>query len=64
MNNHLSDALQFFGNPGFMAVKALIEARLASARAELEVASVDKFQIVQGKVKALRELVQDLERSQ
>lgn len=47
-----------------MAVKALIEARLASARAELEVASVEKFQIVQGKVKALRELVQDLERSQ
>ena len=60
----LAVALSYRADAGFMAVKAFIENQLAKARAELETASADNFQQVQGRVKALRDLVQDLERAQ
>ena len=60
----LAKALAYRTDAGFMAVKAFVESQLAKARAELETASADNFQQVQGRVKALRDLVQDLERAQ
>lgn len=60
----LAKALAYRADAGFMAVKAFVESQLAKARAELETASADNFQQVQGRVKALRDLVQDLERAQ
>ena len=60
----LAKALAYRADAGFMAVKAFVESQLAKARAELETASAENFQHVQGRVKALRDLVQDLERAQ
>lgn len=56
----LTQAQRFFGDPAFRAAFDVIEWRLAQARAELESTSADKFLFVQGRVRALRDLAQDL----
>ena len=60
MSNLASEAKRFAADQAFKAVLALIVARLEDARVRLETASSEKFQTVQGEVKALRSLVQDL----
>ncbi|NCD22299.1 MAG: hypothetical protein EOL90_05085 [Spartobacteria bacterium] len=58
--NPLADATDHAGAPAFRAVLALVEFRLASARADLETAAPEKILFAQGKVRALRDLAQDL----
>lgn len=56
----VDDARRFQGDAGWQACVDLVECRLAAARAELEDVDADKFQFVQGKARALRNLLQDL----
>jgi len=56
----VDDARSFCGDPGWRACVAVLDLRLAEAREELETVGSDKFQSVQGRVRALRNLRQDL----
>lgn len=56
----LANAQRFLGDPGFRAAMDVIEWRLSQARSELESTNADKFLFVQGRVRALRDLAQDL----
>ncbi len=56
----VENARRFSGDAGWQACVDLIEKRLADARAELEMSPADKFQLDQGRVRALRSLLQDL----
>lgn len=56
----VENARRFSGDAGWKACVDLVEKRLAEARDDLEVSSADKFQSDQGRVRALRNLLQDL----
>ena len=56
----VDNARKFAGDAGWRACVELAEARLADAREELENVGPDNFQFVQGRVRALRNLLQDL----
>jgi hypothetical protein len=60
VSSPLENARRFTGDPAWRACVELAESRLTLARAELESASPDKFQFVQGRVRELRNLLQDL----
>lgn len=53
-------ARRFAGDPAWRACVECVETRLALARADLESVGPDKFQFVQGRVRELRNLLQDL----
>ena len=56
----VDNARRFSGDAGWQACVELVEKRLADAREELETSGADKFQFDQGRVRALRNLLQDL----
>ena len=53
-------ARKYSGDPAWRACVELVEWRLSLARTELESAGSEKFQSVQGRVRELRNLLQDL----
>ena len=56
----LARAREYQGNPAYIAVLDLIEARLFESRLALEDVSAERFLFAQGRARALRDLFQDL----
>lgn len=56
----LEDVQQYAADQAHKVILEYVKAKLEDARSRLETAPQDKFQSVQGEVKALRQLAQDL----
>lgn len=57
----LAEAQRFSGDTAYKAVLQYVVARLDAARSDLETVSPDKFLLAQGRARALRDLVHDLD---